>query len=261
MVELLATQRVAVRGFHRVFLFAWTGKVPDDKLAVMKTVAVIPAYNEEKRVFQAISDAFLFVDDVVVVDDCSRDATGERAQAGGAHVLRHIVNRGQGAALQTGTDYALSKLSADIVVHFDADGQMQGKDIKRLVTPILDGTADIVLGSRFMGTDAENMPASRRATLKAALALTRLLSGLAISDPHCGFRALSASAARVARFRQDRMAHASEMHDLIKSKKLRHAHVPVEIRYSEETLAKGMTFVDGFAVLREYFKDRFFDTL
>ena len=78
--------------------------------AVMKTVAIIPAYNEEARIEAAVRDAARFVDAVVVVDDCSRDRTFGRAFAAGAYVLRHILNRGQGASLQTGTDYAIEKL-------------------------------------------------------------------------------------------------------------------------------------------------------
>ena len=227
----------------------------------MKSVAIIPAYNEEKRVYQAISDAASFVDEVVVVDDCSHDATYDKAIEAGAHVLRHIVNRGQGAALQTGTDFAVEKLRADIIVHFDADGQMQGKDIPALVASLKSDTADIVLGSRFLSVKPKDMPRSRFLTLQAALAFTRFVSGLNISDPHCGFRALSSKAAVLARFTQDRMAHASQIHDLIKSNKLRHQSVPVEIRYTDETLAKGMSFFNGFDVLRDYFSHRFFDSV
>ncbi len=225
----------------------------------MKIVAVIPAYNEEKRIATTIADVVKFCDVVVVVDDCSKDDTGEIARLAGAHVLRHIINRGQGAALQTGTNYVLEVLQADAIVHFDADGQMLGKDIPGMVSSLKDGI-DVVLGSRFMGKES-NMPATRRLTLKIALMFTRFVSGIAITDPHCGFRVLSERAARSIHLSQDRMAHASEILDLIKSNHLKFVGYPVEIRYTVETLKKGMTFWSGFIVLKDYFKHKFFDLL
>lgn len=222
----------------------------------MNVVAVIPAYNEENRIRAAIRDAQVFVSHVVVVDDCSRDSTGAFAMEEGAHVLRHVVNRGQGAAIQTGVDFALRELLADIVVHFDGDGQMQGKDIPLMLQHMTTGDIDIVLGSRFLGKESE-MPRSRWFTLKAALLFTRVVSGINVTDPHCGFRVLSRAACERIRFSQDRMAHASEIHDLIKSNKLAFVSHPVEIRYTDETLEKGMTFWSGFTVLKDYFKNKF----
>lgn len=224
----------------------------------MRRIAVIPAYNEAKRIASSIIDAGNFVEAVVVVDDCSGDNTAAVARQAGAIVLRHRINRGQGAALQTGTDYALSQLDADMIIHFDADGQMQGKDIPAMIEPITQGKAEVVLGSRFLGLKS-NMPVSRRLTLKAALIFTKIVSGINITDPHCGFRALSRRAAEVMHLKQDRMAHASEILDLIKSNKLMYVSVPVEIKYTQETLQKGMSFWQGFAVLRDYFTHKFMD--
>ena len=222
-------------------------------------VAVIPAYHEERAIAQSVADAARFVDHVVVVDDCSRDATGDLAHEGGAHVLRHAVNRGQGAALQTGTRYALEELGADIVVHFDADGQMRGEEIPEIIAPIMTGNADIALGSRFLGRDAENIPFVRKwLTVKPAIILTAVVSGLKLTDTHNGFRALSRSAARKLTINLDRMAHASEIIDQIKVHKFRYQEVPVTIRYSEESLAKGQSFFSGFIVLIDIAKHRFF---
>lgn len=204
----------------------------------MKIVAIIPAYNEENRIAASISDAIAFVDDVVVVDDCSRDKTRERASTTSAYVLHHVINRGQGAALQTGMDFALRHLHADILVHFDADGQMQGSDIPALIAPIEEGRVDVAMGSRFLGT-VEDLPFSRRCILKGAILFTFLVSGLWLTDTHNGFRALSRMAAERIRLTQNRMAHASEILDQISAKKLRYQEIPVTIRYSAETLAKG----------------------
>lgn len=231
------------------------------KYLSMKTVAVIPAYFEEKRIDAAVRDVARFVDAVVVVDDCSGDETFARAHAAGAHVLRHIVNLGQGAALQTGTDYAVEKLHADIVVHFDADGQMAGEDVVVMIDPIVRGEADVVLGSRFLGKNV-NMPRTRRIALAAGLVFTRLMSGIRTTDTHNGFRALSRDAVRKARITLDRMAHASEILDLVQLHKLRYVERPVTITYTEATLHKGaagQSPLRMFVVAKDFIAKRFLD--
>lgn len=226
----------------------------------MKIVAVIPAYNEEERIEKAVLDAAQFVSQVVVVDDCSRDATGTKARQSGAHLLTHLINRGQGAALQTGTDFALQRLGADVIVHFDADGQMCGSDILPMITPIAVGSADVTLGSRYLG-EVTNIPFSRRLMHQLIPQFTFLFSGLWLTDAHCGFRALSRTAAQSIRITLDRMAHASEIPDQIATKKLRYIEVPVTIRYTAETLAKskaqGQSTAAAFRVAYDFLKGKF----
>lgn len=226
-------------------------------LSTMKIVAVIPAYNEETRVGAAVRDALAHTHAVVVVDDQSTDRSVQIAEEAGAIVLTHHLNRGQGAALQTATDYALKYLSPDIIVHFDADGQMQGSDIEGIVTPIMRGEADIVLGSRFLGKQAENMPTFRRLVLRAGVLFTFLLSGIRISDSQNGFRALSRTAAEDIRISLDRMAHASEILDLIKVKALRYREHPVTIRYSVDTLQKSPSTFRAFEIVKDLLKKKF----
>jgi len=226
----------------------------------MKTVVVIPAYNEENAVVDAIKDAALFSDAVVVVDDASHDDTEDRAYSAGAYVLKHVINRGQGAAIQTGTDYAVNVLNADIIVHFDADGQMQAKEIPGLVEKIKTDEVDIVLGSRFIGK-TKGMPLARRITLKMALLVTLILSGIKLTDTHNGFRALSRETAQKINIRMDRMAHASELIDYIRVYKLRYAEHPVTIFYTEQSLKKGSRFSGGFTIIKDFFKGKFFDEI
>ena len=220
-------------------------------------VAIIPAFNEEKRIGSSVRDAMPHVDHVVVVDDCSRDQTHVVAQAAGAWVLRHPLNRGQGAALQTGTEFALRKLNATHLVHFDADGQMQGAEIPQQLEPLLLGKADITLGSRFLGKSL-NMPNSRKITLKLGLLFTRWVSGIKLTDTHNGFRALNQKAARSIVITLDRMAHASEILDQIVVLGLRYQEVPVTIRYTEETLAKGQSSLGAIRILRDFLGKKLF---
>lgn len=222
----------------------------------MKTVAIIPAYNEQARIADAIRDAAAYVNVVVVVDDCSSDKTSDVARAQGAHVIRHIINRGQGAALQTGTDYALDHLGADVLVHFDADGQMAGEEIPMMIEPLLQGEADIVLGSRFLGKKT-NMPFFRYLANRGGLLFTLILSGVRLSDTHNGFRALSRRAAKEMRITLDRMAHASQILDLIKTKRLRYVERPVTIRYTDATLAKSPSTMRMFEIVKDFLKEKF----
>lgn len=224
----------------------------------MKIVAVIPAHNEEQRLPLAIADALPHVSAVVVVDDGSEDGTCVVAKQSGAHVLRHVVNRGQGAALQTGTTYALSVLFADVIVHFDADGQMTGSEIPSLVAPIINGETDIVLGSRFLGKEAENIPRIRKFLIRLGALFTITLSGIKVTDTHNGFRALSRRAAEEIKITLDRMAHASEILDLIVAKRLRYVERPVTIRYSLETLAKGQSTMKAVMTAKDILKKKLF---
>src|SRR5688500_18435903 len=176
---------------------------------------VIAAYNEAQAIGEVAAELTASYPNVVVVDDGSRDATAEHARVAGAIVLRHMVNRGQGAALQTGITFALQR-GAEVIATFDADGQHCPDDLPALCTPILRGEVDICLGSRFLG-QGSLMPRGRRNLLRAAVAFTRVTSGMRLSDTHNGLRAFSRRAAEHFDIQLDRMAHASELIDQVRS--------------------------------------------
>jgi glycosyltransferase involved in cell wall biosynthesis len=193
--------------------------------------------NNVKRVFRQ----------VVVVDDRSTDPTADLAERAGAIVLHHPVNLGQGAALQTGIEYALAR-GAEIIITFDADGQHHASDIPRLVEALLTSEADFALGSRFLGRTI-NLPPSRRLLLRAALLFTRLTTRLKITDVHNGLRAMTRRGAAKLRVRQNRMAHASEMLEQIAQSKLRYVEVPVTVEYTKYSLAKGQKLTNSASIL------------
>lgn len=221
----------------------------------MKIFVVIPAFNEAKVIRSVVSNIHQLCHRVVVVDDASADTTKHEAVQGGAVVIRHMINRGQGAALKTGIDYSLQH-GADIVVTFDADGQHDPKDMAALVQPIQEGRAEVVLGSRFLLNTFEHMPALRKFILRAGIMFTRAVSGISVTDTHNGFRAFSALALRRIRIRQDRMAHASEIFDEIVRNSLHYCEAPVTIRYSEYSLAKGQSSTAFLKILVKYFIGR-----
>jgi glycosyltransferase involved in cell wall biosynthesis len=199
---------------------------------------VIPAFNEATVIADVVSSVRTSGFSVVVVDDGSHDDTAERAGMAGADVLRHCLNLGQGAALQTGIAYALQK-DAEFVVTFDADGQHQVEDISDLITPILDGEVDIVFGSRFMGTEAIGMSFSRRLLLRAAVLFTRLTTGLKVTDAHCGLRVMNRKCAETLQITQNGMAHATQIPSQIQSAGIRWKEMPIEVVYSDYSRAKG----------------------
>jgi len=211
---------------------------------------VIAAFNEGKAIGEVVRELLPRFPNVVVVDDGSHDDTRERAHEAGATVLHHIVNRGQGAALQTGISYAL-KRGARIIVTFDADGQHRPDDIPALVMPIARGEVELCLGSRFL-EHGDKVPFGRRMLLLAAIVFTRITSGMRLSDAHNGFRAFSRRAAEHIDLHLDRMAHASEIIDQLRASQLPYREVPVFIRYTAYSLAKGQRGSAAFRVAFDY---------
>ena len=215
----------------------------------MKVVAVIPAYNEERTIFDVVRDVRKHVDEVIVVDDGSSDDTLYCAKKGGAIVCSHFINRGQGAALETGKVAAI-KRGAKIIVHYDADGQFLPEEIKSMVSPIAEGKAEVTLGTRFVKS---NIPFSKRFFLKGAILLTQATSGLKLTDTHNGFRALTSEAASKINIRHNRMAHASEILDKVGRAKLRYLEVPVTVKYFSTSVRRRQSLPDYLKILFDLF--------
>jgi len=213
----------------------------------MKTAVVIPAYNEAAVISAVVSSVLSKVSLVVVIDDGSSDQTGYLAKKAGAIVLTHLINRGQGAALQTGILYALQQ-GADIIVTFDADGQLVATEIDLVISPLLLGKVDVVLGSRFL-KHAGNIPVRKKILLKVAVIITKLYTGLSISDTHNAFRAFSKSAANQLNITQRGMAHASEILEQVKKYNFKFIEVPVTINYTTYSQQKGQKISGSFKII------------
>jgi glycosyltransferase involved in cell wall biosynthesis len=191
---------------------------------------------------------------VVVVDDGSADDTHRLIAHHATAVVRHPINLGQGAALKTGIDFALSQ-GADVVVTFDTDGQHRVSDIPKLLDALARERADFALGSRFLG-HSTNMPFARRVLLIGARLFTMLTTGLRLTDAHNGLRALTRRGASALRLRQNRMAHASEILADIARSGMRYVEVPVTIDYTDYSLAKGQRAGDLVMILLDLFARR-----
>jgi glycosyltransferase involved in cell wall biosynthesis len=214
-------------------------KMTAEPITGHRIFVVVAAYNESRTIRHVVDRLLTGHPDVVVVDDGSCDGTSRQLTGSRAQVLRHGINRGQGAALQTGIQYALA-CGADVIVTFDADGQHEERDIAALVRPILAGECDVTLGSRFLGR-AHGIPATRKLLLKAGVLFTRIFSRVRVSDSHNGLRAFSARAAGALHITLDRMAHASEILDQISRQGWSYQEVPVNVYYSQHSLAKGQS--------------------
>jgi len=208
---------------------------------------VIPAFNEATMVASVVKAVKNKVNQVIVVDDGSSDNTGAEAEQAGATVLTHLLNRGQGAALQTGINFAL-KSGADIIVTFDADGQLNAEEIDRVVEPLILGGVDIVLGSRFLKPTSQ-VPAAKKIILKLAIGVTNLYTGLKLTDIHNGFRAMSRLAAQKIEIKQDGMAHASEILEQVKKYQLKFTEVPITIYYTDYSIQKGQKLSNAFRII------------
>lgn len=212
-----------------------------------KIYIIIPAYNEARTICKVVNDVEKYVDKIIVVDDGSNDGTAEPVKSKKAIVLKHLVNLGQGAAQETGFEYARMN-SPDIVITYDADDQFVASEIPSMTKPILENKADVVLGSRFLGKTI-NMPLSRRLVLKLGIIFTYFFSGMKLTDTHLGFRALNKKALSLIRLTQNGTAHASEFIDEIRKHKLRFVEVPITVKYSKYSLKKGQKNSNVFKIL------------
>ena len=218
---------------------------------------VMPCFDEAGVLGSVLADLVPFGYSVVVVDDGSAVPAAAQVTHPGVRVVRHCVNLGQGAALQTGFDFAL-RHGAQYLVTFDSDGQHLAAEIASLVEPLRNGSADVALGTRFaMGGVAVDISRKRATVLKIATMLSRQTTGLDITDTHNGFRAFTRAAASRLRITQNRMAHASQILEEIARQGLRYVEVPVTIRYTEYSLKKGQKLANGFNILWESMTEMF----
>lgn len=216
------------------------------------TWLVVPLYNEAEVVREVVRSARETFPNIVCVDDGSTDASVAEALAGGAVVVQHPINLGQGAALQTGLDFARAQPGAEYFVTFDSDGQHRVEDAERMVERLRSEPLDIVVGSRFL--DGRTKPgALKKLVLRLAVLFERVTTGVRLTDAHNGLRVLNREAVNRIRIRQNRMAHASEIVAQIGTARLRYAEEPVHIIYTEYSRAKGQSLWNSVNILSELF--------
>ncbi|GLP73434.1 transferase [Mycobacterium antarcticum] len=210
---------------------------------------MIPAFNEATVISDVVTDVRSAFGNVVCVDDGSRDDTAERAWRAGAHVVRHPVNLGQGAAIQTGVEYARSQPGAAIFATFDADGQHRVADVLRMIGRLTVDDVDIVVGTRFADSAPVDMPVLRRLLFPLIAKLSPASRKLRLTDAHNGLRVFNRTVADGLNLTMNGMAHASEIIAEIVDNGWRVAEEPVEILYTDYSMSKGQPLVNGVNIV------------
>jgi len=211
----------------------------------MRTIAIIPAFNEEKTIAEVLTNTRPFIDQIIVVNDGSHDRTAEIARAHGAVVVSHVINRGLGASIGTGFEM-VKRLGADVVVTLDADGQHDPSEIPLFIQAIENG-ADVVIGSRML--KRTGMPWYRQVANTLGNLVTFFLFGALVTDSQSGFRAFTAYALRQIEIQTNRMEVSSELIAEARRRKLTLAEVPIKAIYTDYSLSKGQSFAVGLKTL------------
>ena len=215
---------------------------------------IIPAYNESEVIGSVLAALVEMPYEIIVVDDGSSDATVKEIEKYPVWLLKHATNLGQGAALQTGFEFALSLPLVDYFITFDSDGQHDVKDIETIVKILDSSDIEVVLGSRFCeGGIAENIKGLKKFVLKLAINFTNWQTGLKLTDTHNGMRGFKRGALSKIHLKQNRMAHASELLNQISAEKMKMQEIPVHIYYTEYSMKKGQSVLNGINILWDLF--------
>jgi glycosyltransferase involved in cell wall biosynthesis len=213
---------------------------------------VVPAFNEAGVIGDVISELRSVFPNVVCVDDGSADGTGDIALRAGAHLVRHPVNLGQGAAIQTGVEYARSRPGAQVFATFDADGQHRVTDVLAMIDRLTSDAADIVIGTRF-GPGVSRPPPLKRVVLQTAAWLSPRGRRLGLTDSNNGLRVFNKTVADRLHITMNGMGHATEFIMLIDENRWRVAEQPVEVLYTEYSSAKGQPLLNGVNIIVDGF--------
>ena len=216
-------------------------------------VVCIPARNEERTIAGVLIKARQHADKLVVCDDGSSDMTPQIAEALGAEVIRNPSASGYGAALRILFKRA-AELNPDIMVTMDADGQHDANEIPKLVKPVLDAEADVVIGSRFLSERDRSLRAYRRAGIKAITSLAQATSGLELTDAQSGFRAYNKQALAKVVPVELRMGASAEILMRAAGEKLRVKEVPVRITYEGVDRSSHNSVMQGLDVVSSVLK-------
>ncbi|MFP5346588.1 MAG: glycosyltransferase family 2 protein [Actinomycetes bacterium] len=212
------------------------------------TAVVIPVYNEATVIASVVEGVLRHVDKVVCVDDGSSDGSADEIAKTRAHLVRHPVNLGQGAALQTGLEYALLDPAVRYFVTYDADGQHRMEDVLTMLDVARQQHVDVVFGSRFLGGRSE-VGGVKRVVLKLAVAYMNASSGIRLTDAHNGLRVLTRPVVERLDLRQNGMAHASELVNKVSKGGYSFAEVPVHILYTDYSKGKGQSLLNSVNIL------------
>jgi len=214
-----------------------------------KVFVIIPAHNEEKNIGRVIKEVKRYCKNIVVVDDGSKDNTSKIAEKEGIYVLKHLVNLGKGAAVITGSEFAIKK-GADILIYIDGDLQHDPREIPRFLKALED--VDIVFGVREFN---KKMPFILRFGNLVISKMIGLLYHIKIKDSQCGYRALTKDAYEKVKWKSDDYSMESEMIANVGKNKLKFKEIVIKTRYNDKY--KGTTVLSGIKIIFDLIKWKF----
>ncbi len=214
---------------------------------------IIPCFNEGSVIGDVIRNARKTFPNIVAVNDGSSDNSAEAIHAAGAFLVNHPVNLGQGAALQTGVEFARQQPGAQFFVTFDADGQHQVKDVVAMLERLRSEDVDIITGTRFAGQENSQVPWLKRLVLRTVVLLSPTTRKLGLTDAHNGLRVFNKTVADQLNLRMNGMSHASEFVDAMVKNQWRVAEQPVDILYTEYSMSKGQSLLNGVNIIADGF--------
>ena len=213
---------------------------------------IVPAFNEGSQIKLTLEELLVFFKNIVVVDDGSTDNTVDQVLSTGLIPVRHPLNLGQGAALQTGITVALLDQSIKSILTFDADGQHSIESAIAMIEEFRSSDFEVILGSRYCdGAERINMPLKKRIVLKIAILFTRFDSGLRVTDTHNGMRIMSKKFASTLSIHQHGMAHASEILNHVSNSRVKWKEAPVKIFYTDYSNKKGQSVFNSVNIITE----------
>lgn len=218
----------------------------DLKKKVNQTFIIIPVYNESKTLIRVIKNLKKKFKNIVCVDDGSNDNIYRKIEKEKIFYLRHEINLGQGAAIQTGIDFA-KKMGGSYFVTFDGDGQHKVKDAYNMTRLIIKNNFDIILGSR-MEKKNNSIPLSRKIILKIGIIITRFFSKLKITDVHNGLRVFNLKFANKLKIVENRMSHPSDFLENITKNNFEYSEYPTDVIYSKYSIAKGQKNINSINI-------------
>lgn len=220
------------------------------------TCVIVPVYNEDSVITEVINGLGEYFPNIICVADGSTDNSANEVLKTSAQLIRHFRNSGQGAAIRTGLDAALSNKKMRYFVTFDADGQHSPADADRMVRHIkTHSNTDVILGSRFLG-EVENIGQIKLGVLKVAIIVSNLTCGLKLTDTHNGLRVFNRQFATRLHLKSRGMVHASEIIYKIARGGYVYKELPVTIRYTDYSKAKGQSVFNAFAILAKMLKHK-----
>ncbi|RYZ25054.1 MAG: glycosyltransferase family 2 protein [Chitinophagaceae bacterium] len=209
---------------------------------------IVPCFNEASVVANTVVNLLKKGYRVLVVDDASADDTGTALQQLPVYYVRHAINLGQGAALRTGISLAL-ELGADFIVTFDADGQHDADDISPMLNSLVQNSAEIVFGSRFLPGSQSNIPGTRKLVLRFARYFNYFASGILLTDANNGLRVMTGKAASKLLITENRSTHSAQIQSLVKQSNLCYAEYPVNVTYTVYSRRKGLKNINSVRIL------------